>query len=274
MRRDELIMWIVVRGCVTADDVAKTIGISRYNGWARLHRLKRRGVLKVVWVRRKAWWCVPGARPPVFRRVVPGSRRRRKTTDLLRKVEELLEGGCVATSALMRALGFSHTQAFYAFRLLQAEGRAVKTKLGRVAIWCRDRETAVRFLEELRGEVVRLVKQHRARYVTPKRLLGFIASDARARKLFSRFIDVRSPSATAYGALATLLEMVYGDPVAKSIYHTAQQRQKGIEIRVVDSVEKEKVVVNLTPDLAVALGDVDSETVLQAIEQLLQRYRS
>ena len=108
MRRDELIMWIVARGCVTADDVAKTIGISRYNGWARLHRLKRRGVLKVVWARRKAWWCVPGARPPVFQRVVPGSRRRRKTAfnSLFEMLGVLVFGFCWFLSFCVGVCGF------------------------------------------------------------------------------------------------------------------------------------------------------------------------
>jgi hypothetical protein len=266
-------MWIAARGCVRTDDVAKVLGISRYTAKLRLSRLRRRGVLRVVWKRRTAWWCVPGAEPPVAPRVVP--RRRQKTAEVLEETEELLVSGCVTTSVLMNRFGISHTQAFYALRMLQAEGRVVETTLGKVALWCRDRDAAQKFVEELRGEVARLVDEGRLRYVTPKRLFELIVRDARAREVFSRVINVKSPpSVSAYSVLRTLLELMYGEPVARSIYYTAQTSNNiNIDIKYAAG---ERIAVVLTPDLAetlVTAQNIDN-LVLQALEQLLQRYRT
>jgi len=271
MRREELVRWIAVRGCVTAREAAEALNIRPQSARERLGRLKRRGLLRVVWRSRTAWWCVPGAEPPAVRRVV--SRRRQKTNYILRRTEELLRGGCITTSVLMRALGISHTQAFYALRLLQAHGRVVKAAVGNVALWCRDRESALMLLEELRREVVRLVEQHRLRYVTPKRLFGLVAHDPKARGLFSKIISVKPPpSASVYGVLKALLEMLYGDPIAKSVYY-AVRPSNDINIDVGDEAG-EYVQVELPPHLALALRGADvSGVVLRALEQLLARYR-
>lgn len=118
MRREELIRWIAARGCVTSAEVAEALGVGLYTARQRLQRLRRRGLLRVVWAGRTAWWCVPYAKPPVASiRVIPGSRRR--VGDVLQKVKELLDAGCLTTSALMQTLKLSHTQAFYALRLLR-----------------------------------------------------------------------------------------------------------------------------------------------------------
>ena len=65
MNRNELIMWIAARGCATTAEVAAVAGISLCTARLRLRRLRRRGVVRVVWRRRKAWWCIPGAEPPL-----------------------------------------------------------------------------------------------------------------------------------------------------------------------------------------------------------------
>ena len=273
MNRNELIMWITARGCVRVDDVVKVLGVSRYTAKLRLSRLRRRGVLRVVWRRRTAWWCVPGAEPPTAPRVVP--RRRKKIAKVLEEAAELLGCTCITTAALMDRFGISHTQAFYVLRLLQAEGRAVKAALGKVALWCRDRDAAQKFIETLKAEVLRLVSQHRLRYVTPKRLFELVACDAKAREAFSRIISVKPPpSASAYSVLKALLGATYGAPISKSIYYTAQP-SNSINIDIRDAAG-ERVSVALTPDLADALATTQSadSLVLQAIEQLLQRYKT
>ena len=274
MRREELIRWIATRGCVTARDAAKVLGVSLYTARQRLQRLRRRGVLRVVWRRRTAWWCVPGAAPPVAPRVVPGVHRQ-NTVVLLQKAEESLSAGCVTTTALMNTLGVGHTQAFYVLRLLRESGRAVEVSVGRVALWCRDRETATRFVEELTAVVRRLVERQRLRYVTPKRLFELITRDAEARQAFSRVINVKAPSASVYSVLKTLLEAVYGEPIKRSIYYTQQVAVGHVSIDIKDMEVGEYVAVMLTPDLAEALSGVGTnEVVLHAIEQLLARYRS
>jgi hypothetical protein len=273
MNRSELIMWITARGCVRTDDAAKVLGISRDATYLRLRRLRRRGVLRVVWSGGTAWWCVPGAEPPSAPRVVP--RRRKKIAKVLEEAAELLGGTCITTAALMGRFGISHTQAFYVLRLLQAEGRAVEVALGKVALWCRDRDTAQRFIETLKAEVLRLVSQRGLRYVTPKRLFELVERDAEAREVFSRIISVKSPpSASAYSILKALLDATYGAPITKSIYYTAQP-SNGINIDIRDAAG-ERVSVALTPDLADALATTQSadSLVLQAIEQLLRRYKT
>jgi hypothetical protein len=173
----------------------------------------------------------------------------------------------------MRELMLSHSQALYALRLLQRRGRVVETVVGKVALWCRDRESATAFLEEMKREVVRLVEQNRLRYIRPKQLFELIIRDAKAREVFGRVIDVKtSPSAKAYGVLKALLEAMYGKPVAKSVYYTAQP-SVNINIDIRDETG-EHVPVVLPPHLALALRNADvNEVVLQAIEQLLARYR-
>jgi hypothetical protein len=195
---------------------------------------------------------------------------------VLQKVKELLDAGCLTTSALMQTLKLSHTQAFYALRLLRGAGRAVEVVVGKVALWCRDRDAAQRFVEELTAVVRRLVERHRLRYVTPKRLFELITRDAEAREVFSRVINVKAPpSASVYSVLKTLLEAVYGEPIKRSIFYTQQAAVGHVSIDIRDKEGGEYVAVMLTPDLAEALSDVfTNEVVLHAIEQLLARYRS
>jgi len=274
MRREELIRWIAARGCVTSAEVAEALGVGLYTARQRLQRLRRRGLLRVVWAGRTAWWCVPYAKPPVASiRVIPGSRRR--VGDVLQKVKELLSTGCLTTSALMQTLKLSHSQAFYALRLLRGENHAVEVAVGKVALWCRDRDAAQRFVEELTAVVRRLVERHRLRYVTPKRLFELITRDAEARQAFSRVINVKAPSASVYSVLKTLLEAVYGEPIKRSIFYTQQAAVGHVSIDIKDMEVGEYVAVMLTPDLAEALSGVGTnEVVLHAIEQLLARYRS
>jgi len=274
MRREELIRWIATRGCVTARDAAKVLGVSLYTARQRLQRLRRRGLLRVVWAGRTAWWCVPYAKPPVASiRVIPGSRRR--VGDVLQKVKELLSTGCLTTSALMQTLKLSHSQAFYALRLLRGENQAVEVAVGKVALWCRDRDAAQRFVQELTAVVRRLVERQRLRYVTPKRLFELITRDAEAREVFRRVINVKAPSASVYSVLKTLLEAVYGEPIKRSIYYTQQAAVNSVSIDIKDMEVGEYVAVMLTPDLAETLSGVfTNEVVLHAIEQLLARYRS
>jgi len=264
--------------CVTAREVAQRFGIAEESARKRLRRLVRRGLVERRWVGRVAVYC---AKEGVEARLLPRpfGRPPGPVAETRRRMEEALDlvvrEGCVTTSALVRKYGVSHTQAFHVLRLLLAEGRAVEVAVGATALWCRDRGAAQKFVDELRGEVVRLVSQHRLRYVTPKRLFALIASDPQARRVFSRVVNIEAPSASAYGVLKALLEAVYGEPISRSVYYTQQVASSSAGIDIKDRDVGERVAVKLTPDLAEALhaqSDVDS-LVLRAIEQLLARYR-
>lgn len=52
-----------------------------------------------------------------------------------RVLEFLKEHGEVPTSALVKELGLSHSQAFYVLRLLMREGKVREIKRGKVAYW-------------------------------------------------------------------------------------------------------------------------------------------
>jgi uncharacterized protein (DUF2384 family) len=277
MNRNELIMWITARGCVRVDDVAKVLGVSRYTAKLRLSRLRRRGVLRVVWRMRTAWWCVPGAEPPTAPRTVPG--RRERTNELIKKVEALIGGGCATTAALMKALGLSHTQAIYALRLLQAQGRLVEVVVGNVALWCRDRGAAETAVERLRETVHRLAVANNMRYATPTKILNAVQSNEEARTFFRMFVPQSrnahfSPAALAF--VNFILHSLYGEPIMRSrrktVYIVSQPQPLAIDVR---SYTDMRVQVELPSDLAEALqgANVD-EAVLQALEQLLRRYKA
>ena len=199
-------------------------------------------------------------------------------------VELLARMGCVATSAFQE-LGLSHTQAFYALRLLQARGCAVEVALGRVAVWCISYTVATKLIEELRETVVQLVEQHRLRYVTPRRLYELIVRDAKARETFSRIINVGRPSAAVFSALKALLNMIYGDPVNKSVFYAVQPTADvSIDVREADvQIPGEAASVKFRLSLeesrqlrkyAERRRTSVSAVVRHAIEQLLTRYRT
>jgi uncharacterized protein (DUF2384 family) len=277
MNRNELIMWIAARGCVRTVDAARRLGIRVGTAQMRLRRLRRRGVLRVVWAGGTAWWCVPGAEPPTAPRVVP--RRRERTSEVMQKIDELVGGGCAATAALMKALGLSHTQALYALRLLQAQGRLVEVVVGNVALWCRDRGVAETAVERLRETVHRLAVANNMRYATPTKILNAVQSDEEARAFFRMFVPQSrnahfSPAALAF--VNFILHSLYGEPILRSrrktVYIVSQPQPLAIDVR---SYTDMRVQVELPSDLAEALqgANVD-EAVLQALEQLLRRYKA
>jgi hypothetical protein len=279
MNRSELIMWVTARGCVRTVDAAMRLGIRVGTAQMRLRRLRRRGVLRVVWAGGTAWWCVPGAEPPTAPRVVP--RRRERTSEVMQKIDELVGDGCAATATLMKALGLSHTQALYALRLLQAQGRLVEVVVGNVALWCRDRGAAETAVERLREAVHRLAVANSMRYATPSKVLRAVQGDREAYALFSRFIQLSRTdarfNAAALAFINGVLRLLYGEPMRrmrrKTVYAVSQPRPLEIDIR--DRVDKGVISVSVPSDLAAALSGADvDEVVLQALEQLLQRYRT
>jgi hypothetical protein len=277
MNRSELVAWIAAHGCVTTAAVVAVAGISRYAALLRLRRLKRRGVVRVVWRRGKAWWCVPGAEPPAAPRVVPG--RRERAGEIVQKIDELVGDGCVTTAAVMKALGLGHTQALYALRLLQAEGRLVQAVVGNVALWCRDRAAAEAAVERLREAVHRLAVANNMRYATPSKILRCAQNDKEAYALLGRYIqlsrvDMRF-NAAALAFINAILHLLYGEPIQRSrrktVYAVSQPRPLAVDVR---SRIDMPIQVALPSDLAAALQGVGvDKAVLQALEQLLQRYR-
>jgi len=230
--------------CTTVREVAERLGISYKSARSRLERLTRIGAVEKRKIGRAVLYC--------FNEMPLTAGYARKMRARAAQVVELLaRRGCAATSALMRELGISHTQAFYALRLLQARGCAVEVPLGKVAVWCIGRTVATKLLEELRETAVRLAEQHKLRYVTPKRLYALIARDRRAREVFSRIIGVGKPSAAAFSALKALLGATYGDPIGRSVFYAAQPTANASIVREEDvQIADEAAIVKLrlSPD--------------------------
>jgi ribosomal protein S25 len=264
--------------CVTVRELMQRFGISKTTARKRLRRLERRGLVERRHVGRTVLYCaregVQVATSPQPLGLVARTRRRMEEA-----AEVVVREGCVTTATLIQKCGVSHTQAFYVLRLLQWEGRVVETVVGNTALWCRDRATAETFVERLREAVHRLALSNNMRYATPTKILRAVQRDKDAYALFSQVVplgradDNFSPAALAFAN--SLLHALYGEPVArnrrKTVYIVAQPRAPEIAVRDLD---KKTITVDIPHDLATALRDADvNEVVLQALEQLLARYR-
>jgi ribosomal protein S25 len=146
-------------------------------------------------------------------------RRAQKVAERVGATARLVaERGCIKTSALMRELGASHSEAFYALRLLQLQGRVVEVVVAeRVAIWCRDRASAEELLKRLKETVRRLAVANGIRYATPKKMLKAALKDRDAYELLSAFIPLSRRAAefppTALAFIRDMLGQLYGEPL-------------------------------------------------------------
>jgi DNA-binding MarR family transcriptional regulator len=266
--------------CVTVREVAETLGIRYKSAHRLLKRLERRGLLAKKAVGRVAVYC--GDASLVEFLLNKKRNKKVKGWERLTAARALLQReGCVSTYALRRALGVDSEEARYTAAQLVEEGEAVVVVVGRTAIWCRDRAVAEATVERLRETVHRLVVANNMRYATPSKVLRAVQGDREAYALFSRFIplsriDARF-SAVALAFADGVLRLLYGEPVArmrrKTVYAVSQPRPLELDIR--DRIDKNIISVNIPDDLAAALSGADvDEVVLQAIEQLLARYRT
>lgn len=268
---------VEVGKCVTAREVARRLGISEGSARKRLRRLEDSGVVEKKFVGWTAVYCVKeGAQlPPLLTR---GPR-----VETLRRMDQIVDlltrEGCISSSALCKTLGLGHTTVRYITAILLSQGRTVKVIVGKTAIWCRDRETAEELVARLREAAHRLAS--RGRYITPSRLLQMVRRDKEAYGLFTKFIKLSridgghiGPVALAFAS--SILASLYGEPMRlrrKTVYVVSQPRP--LEIGKRDTADKETVRVNLPDDLAAALQGADvNQVVLQALEQLLTRYRT
>ena len=268
-----------MRRCVTVREVAQTLGIQYKSARKLLKRLERRGVLNKKTVGRVAMYC--GDASLVESLLLKKRNRKVKGWERLTVGRALLRReGCVSTYALRVALGVGSEEARYTAAQLVEEGEAVGVVVGRTAIWCRDRAAAEETIARFRETIHRLAVENGMRYVTPTKILQVALRDRDAYELLSRFVPLSRGMERFPPLVLTfvrdILESLYGEPMKlrrKTVYVVSQPR-KDYTVNVTDSVDKHVVRVNLPDDLATALQGVDVEDLtLQAIEQLLQRYR-
>jgi hypothetical protein len=151
-----------------------------------------------------------------------------EVVDRMAQIYHIVEShGCVTTTAVMAELGLSHSKTYYALSLLKSYGRVEEVVLGNVSLWCRDKETAKRTVDELVSHVRRLLCNNGTRYATPTRVANLIVSDKQAFKAFARYVQFDMTKRQAYrpntlSLIKALLQMAFGNPVrsgGKVIYY-------------------------------------------------------
>jgi len=149
----------------------------------------------------------------------------RKVTKRKNAILELLADGCKPTSYITKALGTTHTEAFYALNTLVAEGYIKKWVFGKVAIWCLNDNEYNKLVNMLLREIQRIVESYKLKYVYPMRLYRLILKDPKAYILLSRLVPLDRRNSSALSFLNYMLSMLYGKPYykgEKTVYITTR----------------------------------------------------
>jgi hypothetical protein len=205
-----------------------------------------------------------------------------KTRKRLAQAEKLLgREGCISVGTLMRMLNVTHSKAYHVLRVMLLSRQGVKVMIGNTAVLCRDRAAAEEAVARLRETVHRVVVKNDMRYATPTKVLQAMLRDREAYELLSRFIPLRRNMERFPPLVLTfindVLQSLYGEPLRRRngrVYAVAPQPRAEHGFEVVDSVETHVVRVSLPDDIAAALQGDANEAVLQALEQLLTRFRT
>ena len=281
--------------CAMALEIAERLGISRKAVQAHLNRLAAKGLVERRTLGRRAViYCVRGdggrgdSRKPGDSPASTGRRRARrgglytKTRERAERVLEILQrNGCVSVGVLMRMLRITHAKAYHVLRIVLLMHQGAKMIIGRTAVLCRDRAATEETISQLRDAIHRIVVQSGMRYVTAAKVLQAVLKGRATFELFSRFIPLRRGMSRFPPVVLTfindILRSLYGEPLKagnKRVYVVAQQPRAGHGFDIIDSVDRQTVAVNIPEDLAAALEGADvNEMALQALEQLLTRYR-
>jgi DNA-binding Lrp family transcriptional regulator len=270
---------VEVGRCVTAREVARRLGISEESARKRLRRLADSGAVERRLVGRTAVYCASDGgvalrRPPVRGLGVKTRRRIRQVCEILSRE------GCVPTSVLVDVFNLDSGSVFHLMRRAIERGCAVKVGVGNTALWCASRDAVEELMTRLRETVHRLAISNKMRYATPAKILQAALKDRDAYALLSRFVVLRRnvvrfpPAALKF--VDSVLRSLYGEPLKyrrRTVYIVSQPRDYVADIT--DKVDTHIVQVKLPDDLAVALRGADvGEIVLQALEQLLARFRA
>ncbi len=272
-------------------EIAERLGAPRKVVQTYLNRLAARGVIeKRVLGRRAVIYCLredeedsrkPGNPPPAGGRRV-GRLYTKTRMRVARVLEEVLQReGCVSVGVLMRMLHITHSKAYYVMHVLMRVGSGVKVVVGRTAILCRDRAVAEEAVARIRETIHRLAVASGMRYATAPEMLQMALKDRDAYALLSKFVPLRRgveafpPSVLAF--VNAVLKSLYGEPLKASnrrVYVVTPQPRPEHGFEIIDSVDRYTLAVSL-PDDVVALQGADvNDVALQALEQLLARYRS
>jgi predicted transcriptional regulator len=263
--------------CATAKEVALRLGVAYETARRYLKHLVKKGLAEKKLVGRHVVYCAKDVN------IVPRGAYKLYTETRMRmaRVIELLQrDGCVSVSALMRIMRISYIKAYHLMRVAVTTGRGVKMRLGNTVILCRDRAAAEELIRRLKETVHRLAVENKMRYATSTKILHVALKDRDAYELLSRFVPLRRnmsnfpPAVLAF--MNEILRLLYGESLKRRLgrVYVVTQPRAGHDIEIADSIDKQTIAVNLPSDIAEMIQDDAKQTVLQAIEQLLSRYRT
>jgi ribosomal protein S25 len=265
--------------CATVREVAARLGVKYSTARTYLKRLVDKGLAEKRYVGRHMLYCVAKETDVVPRgayKLYTATRKR------LPQVLELLERyGCISVSALMQTLGVTHTQAYHMLRVLLLMHVGAKMRIGNTAVLCRDRAAAEEAISHLRDVIHRIATENNMRYVSATKVLQTALKDRDTYELLSRFIPLRRDMEHFPPLVLTfvndILQSLYGEPLRRRhgrVYVVTPQ-PRIYTPDVADGADKHVVRVSLSEDLAALLSGADvNEIVLQAVEQLLARYKT
>ena len=141
---------------------------------------------------------------------------------------KLLADGCKTTAHVKRELGLTHTEAFYALKMLASEGYVKMAMFGRTSIWCLNDEHYEKLVNTLLREIRRIVESHNLKYVYPTRLYKLILKDPQAYMLISQYMPMNGNNSQTRRFLNHLLNMIYGPPyyVGEKVVYITDRGQK------------------------------------------------
>jgi|ADKH01.1.fsa_nt_gi hypothetical protein len=213
------------------------------------------------------------------------------TRKVAARVEEALEffkaHKCATLSVLASALGVNWDKARRVADLLK--GSVVVVVVGGKLLWCVSQEAAEEAVNSLLSETRRLICNSRRKYVAPSKLASEIVNDARARKVYAKYVPLKHIAKAAGlrfidAVLTELLGEAYDRRFNRKLYMVPPDLCRKPHRRVKPRLYKPKrgtttfkVPPAMARDLEIAatsLGTTKGELVKEAIRRLLEHYRN
>jgi len=151
----------------------------------------------------------------------------RRVIDRRKAVLKMLADGCKPTSYIVRALGSTHTEAYYVLKTLALEGHIRQWIIGKSAIWCLNDEEYNNLVNTILREIQRIVESYNLKYVYPTRLYRLILKDHKVFKLLAKLVPANYRNASVLSFLNGALRMLYGEPYTKgtkTVYFVKKNR--------------------------------------------------
>jgi hypothetical protein len=128
---------------------------------------------------------------------------------------ELLADGCKTTTYIMRTLGTTHVETYYALKTLAHEGYIKEWIIGKSAVWCINDDEYNNLIGTILQEIQKIVESYNLKYVYPTRLYRLIQKDHKVLKLIAELMPADYRNASVLSFLNWVLRIVYGEPYTK-----------------------------------------------------------